>query len=250
MNNKFEQPCGILACCRYAFMPNKLQYCGGDRNRLIFDYTAHAEYSPTLNAALGEFETLCPYLKLIASANKIADIFDARVVEAYWIGNDLLRNVQMKKIYNHFVDGLHLKRKIKLGQFEKIVGKIPRGALPHHSFHVFNIWQRTGHLPIAHTIETMDNCRIGWGKIIKVGKNELEVSAPGLKLEGGKLILSEPENRKVIYKMLGQSFVTDPAIGEWVSFHWGWVCDRLTEINVANLKKYTEYSLALANLGT
>lgn len=238
---------GVLACCRYAFMPNKLQYCGGDRNRLIFDYTAHAEYSPALNTALREFETLYPYLKLIAESNRIADIFDARVVEAYWVGNDLLKNIQMKNFYRHFVDGLRLKRKIKPAQFEKIAGKIPRGAVPHHSFHVFNIWQRTGHLPVPHTVETMDNCRIGWGQITKVGDNELELFAPRLRLEKGKLILSEPEKRKIVYKMLDQSFIANPVIGEWISFHWGWACDRLTELSVTNLRKYTERNLALAN---
>ena len=39
------------------------------------------------------FEGAYPYLELIASENGIADPLDARVVEAYWLGNDLLEHV-------------------------------------------------------------------------------------------------------------------------------------------------------------
>ncbi len=248
---------GVLLCAKYAFMPNKLQYCGGDQNAAIFELTAINDPDGTLNFALREFETLYPYLKLIAAANKISDPFDPAVVEAYWLGNELLNNVQMKNLYNHFVDGLKLKKRMKLDQFENIVAKIPRGAIPHHSFHVFNIWQRTGHTASAHTIETMDNCRIGWGKIIDIGENELVIETKKLQLADAfgatgtatvTVQFSPPQIKKIIYKMFGESFIKNPQIGDWVSCHWGWACDVLTLKQVENLKKYTLHNLALANL--
>lgn len=244
-------------CAKYAFMPNKLQYCGGDQNAALFELTVTNDSHSSLNNALREFETLYPYLKLIAQANKIKDPFDYRVVEAYWLGNDLLKNVQMKGLYNHFVDHLHLKKKLTPRQFELTVGKIPAGALPHHSFHVFNVWLRTGKVAVEHTVETMDQCRISWGKIKSVGDHELEVESPRLIITDNvgtahgavrpKIKFSPPQTKKIIHKMLDESFIKNPQVGDWISFHWGWACDKLTEQQVKNLEKYTFHNLNIAN---
>ena len=37
------------------------------------------------------------------------------------------------------------------------------------------------------------------------------------------------------------------APGDWVSLHWEWVCDRLTEGQVSRLRRYTERHLAIVN---
>jgi len=233
-------------CAKYAFMPNKLQYCGGDQNSALFELTVTNDSHSSLNHALTEFETLYPYLKLIAKSNNIRDPFDYRVVEAYWIGNDLLKNVKMKGLYNHFVDHLHLKKKLTSRQFELMVGKIPAGALPHHSFHVFNIWLRTGKAAMAHTVETMDQCRISWGKIVKIKDSELVVNSPCLTLDNYQLQITNYELQNIVYKMLDESFIKNPQIGDWISFHWGWACDKLTKAQVKNLEKYTLHNLKLA----
>ena len=39
------------------------------------------------------FSGAWPYLELIASANAIADPLDARVLEAYWVGSELLEGI-------------------------------------------------------------------------------------------------------------------------------------------------------------
>ena len=81
---------GTLRFVRYAFMPNRLRYCGGDDNRTIFQYALEGVTDGGLTPLLRKFGGALPYLQLIARANGIADPFDERVVEAYWIGNDLL----------------------------------------------------------------------------------------------------------------------------------------------------------------
>ncbi len=255
VNNNFQS--GLLLCSRYAFMPNKLQYCGGDQNATLFELTATNDANAYLNNVLGEFETLYPYLKLIAKENNIRDPFDYRVVEAYWIGNNLLENVKIRGLYNHFVDGLHLKKKMTNKQFELMMGEIPGQALPHHSFHVFNVWLRSGLTILPNILDTMDQCRISWGKIIRVGDLELEVESPRLSMadvnsgtefysvQDSRLIFSPPQVIKVQYKMLGESFIENPQIGDWVSIHWGWVCDKLTKEQVKNLEKYTLHNLHL-----
>jgi hypothetical protein len=37
------------------------------------------------------------------------------------------------------------------------------------------------------------------------------------------------------------------APGDWVSLHWEWVCDRLTEGQVARLRYYSERHLRIVN---
>ena len=158
---------GSLLAARYAYMPNKLRYCGGDKNSELFGYVANQQSDPGLQGLLKEFETMHPYLRLIAEANKIFDPFNYKVVEAYWIGNELLENVSMQNFYRYLIDEQKLKKKFQLNLVEKVIGKIPTGAKPHHSFHVFNIPKRTGHYPVEHTVSTMDECRITPAKILK-----------------------------------------------------------------------------------
>src|SRR5215210_5348134 len=95
---------GQLRFVHYAFMPNRLQYCGGDDNRTLLDYgTAHF-VDGGLTTLLRRFTGALPYLQLIARVNHIADPFDSRVVEAYWIGNALLEQVEVRQLYDSLVE--------------------------------------------------------------------------------------------------------------------------------------------------
>ncbi len=237
---------GLLMCARYAFMPNKLQYCGGPNNNELFAYNIENTTDPGLNKLLKEFQTLFPYLKLISEANRIKDPFDYSVVEAYWIGNKLLDNVPLNRLYHHFIDNLSLKKKLTPRDFEILVGKIPQGAIPHHCFHVLNIYFRTGHLAVPHTLTSMDSCRINWGKIIKIEDTEVTVETQRLNYYDNKLTLI-PHTQKVLYRLLNKSFISSPKEQELVSFHWGWVCEKISSHQVLNLKKYTQACLDIAN---
>jgi hypothetical protein len=112
---------GITRCSRYAFGPNRLHYCGPDANK---EMKGLIENNPThdggLSHLLKQFKTLFPYLKHIAVANGIRDPFDSRVVEAYWLGNDLLATIEKRQLHTFLVDEMRLKDKIKNKEFPKI----------------------------------------------------------------------------------------------------------------------------------
>jgi hypothetical protein len=76
---------GTLRFIRYGFMPNRLRYCGGDDHPTLFQYGLAGVSDGGLTPLLRRFTGALPYLQLIARANGIADPFDPRVVEAYWI---------------------------------------------------------------------------------------------------------------------------------------------------------------------
>lgn len=238
---------GILRCSRYAFGPNRLHYCGPDAHQEILSYISEGESDPGLTALLRGFATMFPYLKLIARANGIRDPLDDRVVEAYWIGNDLLDNVGKRGLHRHLVEGLEMKKKIDARSFELVEEKIARGALPHHSFHVLDIWKRTGHLPIAQTLESMEECRISWGKVLAVDGPKITVEAEPLLLVDGKLSLGEPAQRAVTRSLEALSDIEQLEAGQIVSIHWGVPCEVITPAQAARLRRYTLLHLALAN---
>ena len=196
---------------------------------------------------LKAFQTLYPYLELIASANNIRDPFDPRVVEAYWIGNELLESVEKKKIYRHLLDILGIKKKVGSRSFELITNTLRKGALPHHSFHVFSIWRRTGDASIAHTLHSMDSCRISSGKVLSVDGPFIEVETEPLEMQNGKLILGKSIIKRINRDITSPTDIEQLAKGDIITIHWGVPCAVITQEKARALKKYTLRHIALAN---
>ena len=238
---------GILRCSRYAFGPNRLHYCGPDKNRDIHGYINAGVEDPGLAQLLAQFRTMYPYLRVIAEANHIRDPFDERVVEAYWIGNEFLDAVPQRAFHRHLVEVQRIPERIGKRSFSYVERKIGQGAVPHHAFHVLDIWKRTGHLEKEHTLESMDECRVSWGKVVAAAGPVIEVETEPLIYMNGKLKLGAPVKRKLPRRLEAEYDIEQVKPGEWVSIHWGVPCEVLAPRQVANLKKYTLRHLALAN---
>ena len=234
---------GSLRFIRYGFMPNRLQYCGGDANRLLFDHAVENVADGGLVQHLRKFTGALPYLQLIARANGLADPFDDRVVDAYWLGNELLDRVEVRQLYDALRErfGKQLQGRTR----DLVLGKAPAGARPHHSFHVMDVHSRVGEL--GQTLATMDHCRVSWGKVERVEGGELIVDRTPMVLEGGKLALGPPVRERILRQIDGRGFIDQAAAGDWVSIHWGWACEVLEETPRRNLEHYTRYHLVLAN---
>jgi len=236
---------GIQRCSRYAFGPNRLHYCGPDANREILAYLKEGITDFGLKKLLTQFNTMYPYLHQIALSNNIADPFESRVVEAYWIGNSLLENVSPKAFYHHLIDEHHMKKRLDIKSFSQLKEKVRKGALPHHSFHVFNIWKRTGHTRSIHTLESIDACRISWGKVFSVDGPKLMVGTRPIKSAANKLILSSPIKKEVVRHL--ESEIDEVKVGDTISIHWETPCEILSLPQVENLEKYTLLSLQFTN---
>ncbi len=234
---------GTLRFVRYGFMPNRLHYCGGDDNQALFDYAVEGVSDGGLTQLLRRFSGALPYLQLIARANGIQDPFDARVVEAYWIGNELLEGVEVRQLYDSLLErfGKQLQGRTR----ELVLGKAPAGARPHHSFHVLDVHSKVGEL--AATLSTLDNCRVSWGVVSRHEGADLVVMRQPLVLHEGKLVLDPPREERVMRQIDGRGFVDDAQLGDWVSLHWGWVCEVLSERQLHNLERYSRYHLTIAN---
>lgn len=227
----------------YAFMPNRLRYCGGDDNRTMFEYGLEHFDDGGLRPILQRFTGALPYLKLIARVNDIADPFDSRVVEAYWLGNGLLDRVEVRQLYDALLEryGKQLQGRMR----DLVLGKAPAGAHPHHNFHVFDVHSRTG--DFGQSLVVMDQCRVSWGVVEQVVGPELVVSRQPVTLIDGKLALGSARSERVTRQVDGRGFVDDAQPGDTVSLHWSWVCEVITPRQQRNLAHYTEYHLHLAN---
>lgn len=234
---------GSLRFIRYGFMPNRLRYCGGDDNRTLLEYASEGVTDPGLAPMLRRFTGAMPYLELIARANGIADPFDERVVEAYWVGNGLLDRVEVRQLYDEMLArfGSRLSGRMR----EIVLGKAPAGARPHHSFHVLDVHSRIGEL--AHSMETLDGCRVSWGRVTAVEGAELTVDRPPLELRDGVLVLGEARRERVLRQVEGHGFADAAEVGDWVSLHWGWVCEVLAETERRSLERWTKHHLTIAN---
>jgi hypothetical protein len=125
------------------------------------------------------------------------------------------------------------------------------GGMPHHSYHVFCIYPWVGLLGDDRRYEqalmVLDRCRIRWGQVQQVGAERLVVSSPPLKFDEGRLFLGEPIVETVERTLNGVGLVPEFEVGDWVSMHWEWVCDRLDARQLAALRHYTRTHLDIVN---
>ena len=234
---------GRLFSLGFSLMPNRLGYCGGPDERELRDYWVAQEADAGLARLLHKFEGAMPYLRLIAGANGIADPLDRRVVEAYWVGNGLLDRTDLPAFYRSLEE--RFRGRVAPRALAQLLGAVPAGARPHHTFHVFQTYLRTGTLPAG--LATLEECRIGWGTVLSATPQQAVVAARPLAWRGGKLVLGEPAPRTLVRALDGYAAGPELAAGDAVAFHWGWLAARLTRAQAAALERETRRHLALAN---
>jgi hypothetical protein len=239
---------GALLFGRYAFPPNQLGYCGPPDYLALFEYVSQHRTDKGLIELERRFEGAYPYLQLIARANGIPDPFDRRVVEAYWIGNAYLARVRPAD-FQHSL-GERFKGRMDPRAFHWLAEKPALGAVPHHNFHVYDVYIRAGLMRDERAtiaLETMDACRVSWGKVVALDGAELVVERSALALRDGKLVLTEPRLARVARQIDGRGFADEALPGDHVSIHWDWACEVLSPSALRRLQHLNRRCMALAN---
>jgi hypothetical protein len=239
---------GPVLFARYAFPPNSHGFCGPADSGGLFEYGVAGRDDGGLRAMARQFEGAWPYLQLIAGATGLTDPLDRRVVEAYWIGSPRLEGVGTAAVGNSMEDRF---RYLTGARFGSITEGVLAGGVPHHSFAVFCIYPYTGLLTdrrkAPHALTVLDRCRIRWGRVLAVQGDEVVVESRPLTWDGDRLQLGPLGTETVVQGVDGVGMVGSVAAGDWVSMHWEWICDRLTEAQVSRLRHYTERHLAIVN---
>ncbi|HEX9977452.1 MAG TPA: DUF6390 family protein [Acidimicrobiia bacterium] len=237
---------GALAFARFAWPPNVLGYCG-PAGTALFEALATESVEAAAGAAR-RFEGAWPYLEVIAASAGIDDPLDRRVVEAYWIGNELLRRVDPARLGTDLDE--RFRRRSGPG-WERVASTIGEGAVAHHAFHVFVVYPWTGMLragPAEPALEVLERCSIRAGTVATVDGDRALVSVQSLAWDGVRF--DEGDAVDGWYKLGAEGIrTTEPRVGERVAVHWDWVCDRLDRVRERRLAGWTAHARRLAERG-
>lgn len=231
MTATVDSDAGPVLFARYAFPPHELGYCGPT------DVDTELE----LGQRAREFDGAWPYLAALAKAGGFENPLDARIVEAYWIGGELLDRVDPGALLDHLRPVFAHQNPGALLDIES--------AVAHHSFHVLAVypWVRLLSVDPVTPLAILQKCRIRWGTVVAVDEDHATVESRPLEFDGTTLTLGEPSPERIRWRNPSHSLIGPPRVGLSVSAHWGWICDRLDSAEVSALAAATERSLALVN---
>lgn len=239
---------GPIRFARYAFGPNRLGYCGPDEAGELFSQATLGGDLAKLRELAQQFEGAYPYLALIARAGGRPDPLDAAVVEAYWLGGKLSDGVESRALGTSL--DARFRRRIPRERWRWLAGAAEAGAVPNHAFHVLDVFPKVGLMrtgEIDRVLETMDSCRVRWGRVLERDGDSLVVSTVPLEMSAGRLRLGQPRVERVRGWLDGTGFVDDLRAGDVVSIHWDWACERLDAPRLAQLQRTTRRELGIAN---
>jgi Family of unknown function (DUF6390) len=233
---------GALLFAQYAYPPNELGYCGPPGAEEMLRPEAVAE----LEGRARRFDGAWCYLEALATATGTADPLDAEVVEAYWVGNELLDQVDPGALV------AHLERRFA-GQLGGSWRGAARRAVAHHSFHVFEVYPWAELLkagrPSGPAVQVLDDCRIRVGQVLEGRGESVLVANRRLTWDGGRLHQGPETQEPVRWSVDGQAMIAAPQPGDLVALHWDWVCAVVTPAQVARIASAEERQRAAVGLG-
>jgi len=230
---------GALKFIKYAYPPNELRYCGPSNHRAVFDYFQQKKLDEGLIELLSKFNGAYPNLCYIAASNRIKDPFDAKVVEAYWVGNNLLNQASIADYYQYLKD--QHKGQWDNHALDLVFGASkPYGAKPHHSFHVLSLFAKKRRTRAV--LKHIGNCLILPGLVKKISLDSILVRYRPIIVEGNGLVFGSITSQKL--KCFDERKINE---GDQISFHWNWICDKLTDKQINNLNFWNRFHVELIN---
>lgn len=233
---------GEILFARYAYPPNRLGGCEPADGAPLPESAKGAPEMGIRNE-LRSFDGAWAYLETIASSAGL-DPLDPRVVEAYWVGNELLDLVDpvvfAKEIRTRFAS--------EAGANWAVLDDPVATPVAHHSFQVLTVypWVRLlgrGSTPLM----MLDRCRVRHGEVVSVVGPDAVVRTRPLCWDGQALSLGPPREERARWAQDGRSLLGSVSPGEVVALHWDWICDRLTPDQAAALTARTQAQLDLTN---
>ncbi|MCI4325054.1 MAG: DUF6390 family protein [Thermoplasmata archaeon] len=233
---------GVPLAARFSIATNRLHYCGpAQAEPHLYRAIVEDRGDDEARRALEGFEALMPYLQAIGAKHGL-DPFDRRVVEAYWIGNELL-DAFGPADFPPLLEALH-RRGLPRSVTERLLRHLPSRPIPHHLFHVafVGVGAVTGHVPT--TLANLEACRPAWATVRERRTETLRVVRPTLRIEDGRLAWGPDAEEEPPYD---PRVVPDADPGRSVVVHWGWPALTLDPQQLGNLRAFTNRSMAAAN---
>ncbi len=232
---------------RYAYPPNERGYCGPAEPAALLQAAAAGGQHSLLAHLARQFDGAWPYLELIAGCNAISDPLDRRVVEAYWVGNELTRAVSPSALASSLDERFSHRGG---SRFPPLVEAAWNGGVAQHNFHVFAVYPWLGLLRAGRVgvpFDVLDQCRIRWGRVVALCDELVTVESRGLELVGRHLLVGGPRVEVVRRGVNGVGLVDQLDVGDFVALHWDWVCQRLSPEALRRLQAATRDNLRAVN---
>ncbi|HXQ94534.1 MAG TPA: DUF6390 family protein [Thermoplasmata archaeon] len=233
---------GVPLASRFSIATNRLNYCGpAEAAPHLYRAIVSGQGDEPARRALEGFEALLPYLRAIGEKHGL-DPFDRRVVEAYWIGNDLLEAFQPAD-FPPILDALG-QRGLPPSVVRRLKDHLPARPIPHHVFHVafVGVGAVTGHVPT--TLANVESCRPSWALVRSRSVETLLLRRPSLRTDGGRLVWGPEVETAVPYD---PRVVPDAEAGRSVVSHWEWPALTMSPDQLDGLREFTGRALAAAN---
>jgi hypothetical protein len=211
---------GAVRFARYAYPPNALGYCGPAGAEVMLEPTMTAE----IVRRARQFEGAWSYLEFLAETLGDDDPLSSEVVEAYWVGGELLDRVDPGKLVTR------LEQRF-LGQVGGTWREASARATAHHSFQVFEVYPWVGLLKLGRApgpaVNVLDRCRIRVGEVLAVRGEQVVVTSRPLVWDGTGLREGDRVPETARWSHAGAALIGEPRVGDLVALHWDWVCEVL-----------------------
>jgi hypothetical protein len=238
-----DQDKGLRLASRFSSITNRLRYCGPkDAYKDFYLLLSGKKYDrKKITEHFIKYEGLYVYFKALSEKHNL-DIFDYRVVEAYWLGNELLDGFSRDELRD-ILNGL-TQRGLPKEYAETLSVKLPFNMNPHHSFNVLfvGVGKTTGSVPT--NLLTMNKCSISVGKVHEITQRQLVVSVNPLVMHEELLSYGKPEIQYVEHDEL---FTPKLKKGDMVALHWDFACKILEDKEADNIVKYTQKNIESLN---
>lgn len=210
---------------RFAYPPDELGYAGAATATSMRMPGAIAE----IERRARRFDGAWVHLEFLAEVLENDDPLSEEIVETYWIGSDLLYEVDSRTLVTR------LEKKL-VGQGEGVGGTWRHArarAMAHHSFQVYEVepWAaqlRSGEQPRS-AVSSLNGCRIRSGVVTDVDGEWVTATTQLLAWDGARIVEQAPGLERARWAVDGRTLMEKPpVVGDVVALHWDWVCGVLT----------------------
>lgn len=221
----------LQLAARFALPPNSLGYCGKNTApERLKNCVIHGECGQ-IPDELSKFIVLNPYLETLAKALN-TDKFSYLLIEAYCLGNDELKKIKQGDY--HLLLEAFTKQGVPEWLVEELKNDVPKNFIPFHLFQVLHVGVGRASGSVPFNLETINNCMVRWGEVIKVDSGQLTVDLNSL-IRKKKYKLTTIQD-KFDYR---EDFLPGVKAGDIVAVHWKQAVKILTKEEVKNLDYWT-----------
>ncbi len=204
-------PNGLMIFCQHAYPASLKGACGNNNSEILKTFIQTGKPPKNIKEILNDFPNAIKNLKILSRTSGIKNIFDYRLVEAFWLGNNLLE-------------------------------KFPKNQRPFHLTSLLKDLKpalKKGSRPAAAILE---NCRISYGQVLSITSPISQKHRIGQ----ARIIEYNPIGcRKKTLAFLKDKIKTvefiDPHLkkNDLVSLHHNHICGSISEKQLIQLAGYT-----------